>query len=902
MSTFDRQLFFKGLITTFVFVGLMRFSTIRVQAQGWCCDDDQCPNFTEVQPCTNGYQCTQWAKICVDPPSSGCDALNGPAGTCGGRCTSVTTCNSSAPPPPPSSDGCSSSNKSGECSGTDVCCAGSCVGAGQCYTPCSALSASVKQPKSDTIIYGPRCPENVIVSVSSCNNLEEGNAHYDVNPGGYNNSSPLLSSTRTYDEADYCNEDAKDNCLGSAGVYSGSHDTPSNYQPGFIPFAYWPNNDSDTCDHAWPTIADAATSLTSGESSENLMDQWLYWWYDNLKDSGGGHYSMTKGISIYFSSYGSITGTLFDSGYTGSTCTNLQNGKTVTPLAGVTVTATAADPGAGLIWSDPAASGLGIRDSNGHLNDTGYSVNSLPTDSNGSYSISNIPIDDYWLTFSVLDPITGKQVQIFPNQNQICGGNDTNPTDPKGLGREGAFFYGNNFNHTQSEFGGTMNQNYGFSPTLSCSLSPNPLNIQVNKTSNLTNTVDVLSGTSAISSVTFSDSTFDPNCTQYSAYSSQNDAACKALKSSSGTSYCTWYPTRQPPHCQPNIFTNPITLAPTSKSSYPYQISVNAGSVASDPNLVTTITSNVHLAAAPSTVAISCTDNANVTINAAPTPTPSAPSGNVPWWQVKDADVTTNGNIQSFVPSSSPQPYFDLAGEGGFPGVVAYGVSATGITGANVSTTGWLVNSTATNTKVYNYNYFANLIPDDIIANINTITSPTIGQTDIDNGTNPDSSGYYWFKYDGSQTGDLTINSAVSLTNKKVILFVDNANLNITGNITLADSNSFFMVVVNGNIVVDPSVGGSEASPGLEGIYIADGTFSDGTQSPTADIPLYFKGSVVANGTTGTNGGGFNLQRDLGSSAANANPAELFEYDPTQIVLYPNILGSRTMSWKEVAP
>jgi hypothetical protein len=185
---------------------------------------------------------------------------------------------------------------------------------------------------------------------------------------------------------------------------------------------------------------------------------------------------------------------------------------------------------------------------------------------------------------------------------------------------------------------------------------------------------------------------------------------------------------------------------------------------------------------------------------------------------------------------------------------------------------------------------------------MNTISLSSIDGSTLTSG-NPDSTGnYYWFKYDGSGNSNtpLTITGA-AIGSKKVILLVDNADLDITGNITLG-SGGFFMVIVGkdpnsgngGNIVVDKEVGGG-GSPNLEGLYIADGTFSDGTQSPGADVSLYFKGSLVANG-------GFTLQRDLGSSAANADPAEFFEYDPTQILEYNKVLGSRTMSWKEVAP
>ncbi len=85
------------------------------------------------------------------------------------------------------------------------------------------------------------------------------------------------------------------------------------------------------------------------------------------------------------------------------------------------------------------------------------------------------------------------------------------------------------------------------------------------------------------------------------------------------------------------------------------------------------------------------------------------------WWQVKDSDVSTNGDLRSKV---YPGNYFGLAGAGGFPGVPAYG-GGTNLTPSNVSTKAWLANTTAIGAKVYSYDYFANLIPADITATMN---------------------------------------------------------------------------------------------------------------------------------------------------------------------------------------
>jgi len=57
------------------------------------------------------------------------------------------------------------------------------------------------------------------------------------------------------------------------------------------------------------------------------------------------------------------------------------------------------------------------------------------------------------------------------------------------------------------------------------------------------------------------------------------------------------------------------------------------------------------------------------------------------WWQVKDADVSTNSDLRSMIPVGN---YFGLIGAGGYPGIPAY-AGGTNLTPANVSANGWAV-------------------------------------------------------------------------------------------------------------------------------------------------------------------------------------------------------------------
>lgn len=305
-----------------------------------------------------------------------------------------------------------------------------------------------------------------------------------------------------------------------------------------------------------------------------------------------------------------------------------------------------------------------------------------------------------------------------------------------------------------------------------------------------------------------------------------------------------------------------VTTPDTTKPSY--TTTVTSGPTAGS----TTVTSNVYFGAT-----LACTAAGGVTVIA-----------NQPWWQTKDADIVTNGDLISQVPGGG---FFDLAGSGNYAGVPVFGGS-TNLSTANVSTNSWLVNSLSQNTRIYDYKFFANQVPSDVtFADSATLTTPITPQY-----------GYEWYKYDGSSTGlDLSLDSSLDIGSRKVILLVNSADFKINAPINLTKGQGFFMVVVGknsdgtgkGNIIVDPTVGGGGA-PNLEGIYLADGLFKTGA----GDTQLWIRGSVASYG-------GVTFERDLGG-AGNASPAELFEFAPDQMLLFPSKLSARRINWKEVAP
>ena len=268
------------------------------------------------------------------------------------------------------------------------------------------------------------------------------------------------------------------------------------------------------------------------------------------------------------------------------------------------------------------------------------------------------------------------------------------------------------------------------------------------------------------------------------------------------------------------------------------------------------------------------------------------------WWQVIDADVSTNGSLISLVPPSASY-YFDVLGSGGYPGIPAYGLGgSTNLTTTNVSEEGWLAQSGYNASKRYDYNYFHSAIPSGVtpeVIGVNPMPDNYIADNYDDDIGNIDSQGYHWYESDGGSMDYLTINSE-SLTNKKVILLVNNS-VNLTGQINLTRGLGFFLLASSGNIAVDPGVGGG-GTPNLEGIFVSDGEFQTGTETDGSrnifDSQLRVRGTVASYGT-------IRLQRNLGSGN-DTTPAQLFELAPDLILHFPNALGTRNMNWQEVAP
>jgi len=267
-----------------------------------------------------------------------------------------------------------------------------------------------------------------------------------------------------------------------------------------------------------------------------------------------------------------------------------------------------------------------------------------------------------------------------------------------------------------------------------------------------------------------------------------------------------------------------------------------------------------------------------------------------PWWQVIDADVISqNGNIISVIPSSCTlpgcNPLFGLEGLGGYPGVPVYGGSTASFGEGDVSSKGWLANAQSLFSKIYDYDYFSRLVRPDVT--LTEIESDSVNGGFFTSGGTP-KRGYVWYHFDGDTFGDLTINSNINMPgDRKVVVLIENADLNIDDKINVVNGTGFIMFIVGkndsgdkGNIDIIDDIPGQDE---IEGVFFAEGEFRTGAGSN----PLYVRGMVAAYG-------GIVLERDLEDNSDD--PAEVFEFAPDFILNFPRDLTFKRLRWKEVAP
>lgn len=365
-----------------------------------------------------------------------------------------------------------------------------------------------------------------------------------------------------------------------------------------------------------------------------------------------------------------------------------------------------------------------------------------------------------------------------------------------------------------------------------------------------------------------------------------------------------------------------ISLNPSSMQALIGQTSIMAANVTLSPAGGTTITQTAFTSSNPAIVSVTSPDTTspyttNITAGAIGTATihatatlanggtcttePASGSSVTvispnPWWQIIGGHVISGGAIRSPIPPTCTAPacanYLlinDLVSNRPSAAIYQsdYDFSSDPLSRGIVSNSDqWLV-KTGTNPNIYTYQYFRNLSSGKPFVTLaaNSNVDPAVVSQARGAGES-----YLWIVVNGNATIDQPLD-----INQKVILFVD-GNLSINGKIRLTNANAserFLMVVVSGNINVSSSVfSASAADPALNGIFVANGTFSTGTNG-TDDNRLVVRGTVAA--------GAINLQRDLNDENVNT-PAELFQYSPELVTNYPPALAVRHMIWREVAP
>ncbi|KKT38021.1 MAG: hypothetical protein UW22_C0015G0031 [Candidatus Gottesmanbacteria bacterium GW2011_GWB1_44_11c] len=143
---------------------------------------------------------------------------------------------------------------------------------------------------------------------------------------------------------------------------------------------------------------------------------------------------------------------------------------------------------------------------------------------------------------------------------------------------------------------------------------------------------------------------------------------------------------------------------------------------------------------------------------------------------------------------------------------------------------------------------------------------------------------------------DLTINQPwVVADGEKLIVIVD-GTLDIRSTITI-QGNGFVAFVVKNDITVNAAVGTTwdSTTPLVEGMYIAGGTFKTGTSTDPSTERFVGKGTFAAQTIL--------LERNLSATDHNKDTsADLFYYNPSFLILMPDILKDLSYTWEEVAP
>ncbi len=266
-----------------------------------------------------------------------------------------------------------------------------------------------------------------------------------------------------------------------------------------------------------------------------------------------------------------------------------------------------------------------------------------------------------------------------------------------------------------------------------------------------------------------------------------------------------------------------------------------------------------------------------------------------PWSQVVGGDVYAGTTLTNPVPVGTTPRKMVRDGTSAPAGLVTYGGtidldSDILLTGEDlVSAMNWLAKDTSRTRDHYQY-FYRRFGGTPLAVDYDHPTTPVVQpppQTKADGSPIP-----YYVTGDMETSGDWLIPSGETL-----VFFVD-GNLTIGGSLHVSGG-GFLAFLVNGNITVLPAVGvpSTSTTPVVEGVYITKptGIFATGKSTSAGHERLVVRGMVVA--------GAIRLQRNLDTLGQNnAEPAELFLYEPRFLVAMPEKLKDAKIVWREVAP
>ena len=274
----------------------------------------------------------------------------------------------------------------------------------------------------------------------------------------------------------------------------------------------------------------------------------------------------------------------------------------------------------------------------------------------------------------------------------------------------------------------------------------------------------------------------------------------------------------------------------------------------------------------------------------------------LPWFQSAGADVWFNDGINNPVPSGK---LGSVLGTGGTPGVMFSGVGSYDFSPGGISNTNWIVGGLTYPTSYSpskgviktSYEYVKALADQNHITPIDIASAcgGNISSCTLPGGL---SNGIY------VANGDLTItNASYTFPANRDFVILVNGNLNLNGEIHTPVGSTLLMSA-KGSINVATSVGTSTLSSttaNLEGWFSANSSFYiDGYgDCSSTDKRLNIAGSVIANATSG--GGSVSHNRNL--CAQNLNyPVFYVSERPDFILNAPRFLQSTNRVWQEVAP